>query len=49
MRCCTLTKFVASQHNKSIGVIKMSEQSIKINYDNNYQLVADAVRRIQKP
>ena len=48
MRCSTLTKFVASQHNKSIGVIKMSEQNTKIDYDNRYQLIADAVRRIQK-
>ena len=27
----------------------MSEQNTKIDYDNRYQLIADAVRRIQKP
>lgn len=27
---------------------KTKEQSIKIDYDNRYQLIADAVRRIQK-
>ena len=27
---------------------KNEEQSIKIDYDNRYQLIADAVKRIQK-
>ena len=27
---------------------KKEEQSIKIDYDNRYQLIADAVRRIQR-
>lgn len=49
MRCCALTKFVTSQHNYSIGVIKMSEQNTNIDYDNRYQLIVDAVKRIQKP
>lgn len=31
-----------------MNIEKTKEQSIKIDYDNRYQLIADAVRRIQK-